>query len=87
MKLPVYAIRDVRSTFTGLTVDTNDATAARNFAHAVMQVGSIMNSHPQDFSLYRLGEFDTDTGVLIPLSPIQLVMDGVSVEGVTRDGR
>lgn len=87
MKLPVYAIRDVRSTFTGLTVDTNDATAVRNFAHAVMQVGSIMNSHPQDFSLYRLGEFDTDTGVLIPLSPIQLVMDGVSVEGVTRDGR
>lgn len=87
MKLPVYAIRDVRSTFTGLTVDTNDATASRNFAHAVMQVGSIMNSHPQDFSLYRLGEFDTDTGVLIPLSPIHLVMDGVSVEGVTRDGR
>lgn len=87
MKLPVYAIRDVRSTFTSLTVDTNDATASRNFAHAVMQVGSIMHSHPQDFSLYRLGEFDTDTGVLIPLSPIQLVMDGVSVEGVTRDGR
>lgn len=87
MKLPVYAVRDVRSTFTGLTIDTNDATAARNFSHAVMQVGSIMNSHPQDFSLYRLGEFDTDTGILIPLSPIQLVMDGVSVEGVTRDGR
>lgn len=87
MKLPVYAVRDLRSTFTGLTVDTNDATAARNFAHAVMQAGSIMHSHPQDFSLYRLAEFDTETGVLTPLSPIQLVMDGVSVEGVTRDGR
>lgn len=87
MKLPVYAVRDLRSSFTGLTVDTNDATAARNFAHAVMQVGSIMHSHSQDFSLYRLAEFDTETGVLIPLSPIQLVMDGSSVEGVTRDGR
>lgn len=33
----IYAIKDAKSTFMPCTVDVNDATAVRNFEHAVRQ--------------------------------------------------
>lgn len=64
MIYPVYAIRDAKVGFMSPTVDQNDASAARNFEHAVMNSASLMNSHPGDYALYRIGSFDTETGVI-----------------------
>lgn len=67
MKFPVYALRDVKVGFTNLTTDQNDDSARRGFAHALSSSSSsIMGFAPADFSLYRIGEFDIDTGILIP---------------------
>ena len=38
----IYAIKDAKSTFMPCTVDVNDATAVRNFEHAVRQPGSLL---------------------------------------------
>ena len=38
----LYAIKDAKSTFMPCTVDVNDATAIRNFEHAVRQKDSIL---------------------------------------------
>lgn len=66
MKFGMYAIKDAKTGFMTPTVDQNDASALRNFEHAVNQPDSLLNSHPNDFALYLLGEFDTDAGISTP---------------------
>lgn len=66
MKFGLYSIKDAKTGFMTPTVDQNDASALRNFAHAVSQSDSLLHSHPNDFALYLLGEFDTDVGISIP---------------------
>lgn len=78
MKFPIYSIRDVHTGFMSPTVDSNDAAATRNFAHAVGNSASLMNSHPKDYALYHIGEFDSETGELIPCMP-ELVIDAFSL--------
>lgn len=78
MKLPVYSIRDVHTGFMSPTVDQNDASAMRNFRHAVMQSASLMNSHPKDYSLYRIGTFETDSGAFESELP-ELITDAFSL--------
>lgn len=78
MKLPIYSIRDVHTGFMTPTVDQNDASAMRNFAHAVMNSASLMNSHPKDYSLYKIGEFDIETGAISGCMP-ELVTDAFSL--------
>ena len=71
----IYSIKDAKSTFMPCTVDVNDATAVRNFEHAVRQPDSILASHPNDFALFKLGEYDNESGVISPLFPPQLLCD------------
>lgn len=69
----IYAIKDAKSTFMPCTVDVNDATAIRNFEHAVRQPDSILASHPNDFALFKVGEYDNESGVISPVfPPVQL---------------
>ena len=79
MKLNVYAIRDLRSGFFGLTTEQNDYIAARNFANAIMESKGVLFTHASDFQLFRIGEFDSDKGVLIPVQLHELVSDGAEV--------
>lgn len=70
----IYAIKDAKSSFMPCTVDTNDSTAIRNFEHAVRQPGSLLASHPNDFTLFRVGSFDDAVGsVQAPIDPVLLV--------------
>ena len=66
MKYNVYCIRDDKTGFLTPTVDTNHFTAARNFANAIMQGQGVLFTHADDFRLYCIGEFDTESGQLIP---------------------
>lgn len=70
MSFGLYAIRDVKTSFLSPAIDVNDQAAVRNFYHTVQNSEGVMYSCPQDFSLYRVGEFDADSGLLIPASPI-----------------
>lgn len=62
----VYAIRDIKTGFMTPTFDVNDQTAIRNFSHAVVNSDTVLFSYAKDFSLYRLGTYDSDTGSLVP---------------------
>uniref|UniRef100_A0AAU8B9V3 Nonstructural protein n=1 Tax=Dulem virus 104 TaxID=3145581 RepID=A0AAU8B9V3_9VIRU len=76
MKLNVYVIRDQRTCFMTPTFDYNDQSAIRNFEHAVLQKESLFNSHAEDYSIYRIGEYDNQTGIISPeVSPV-LILDG-----------
>lgn len=77
MKLGMYAIKDAKTGFMTPTVDANDASALRNFEHAIYQHDSLLNSHPNDFTLCKLASFDTDLGICDVL-PVPLVVADAS---------
>lgn len=62
MKYGIYAIRDLKTGFLTPTIDQNNASAMRNFEHACMNIDSLFYSHPDDYSLFYLGDYDTDRG-------------------------
>lgn len=78
MKYGVYSIRDSKVGFTPPVVDQSDQSAIRGFGFAINNPENIMNFSPKDFDLYKVGEFDSEKGVLIPLDMPELVYNGVS---------
>lgn len=79
MKYGVYSIRDARTGFLPPTVDINDSSAMRNFAHACMQKESLLFSHIEDYALYKIGDFFTDSGTISEQLP-ELILDGSSIQ-------
>lgn len=76
MKMNMYVIRDQRTTYMTPSVDYNDQSAVRNFEHAVLNKDSLFNSHAEDYSLYRIGEYDNQTGRITPEESPVLILDG-----------
>ncbi|UPW41010.1 nonstructural protein [Sigmofec virus UA08Rod_5764] len=62
-------MRDVKTGFMTPTVDINDQSAVRNFYHAVGNSEGVLYSFSQDFSLYKIGEMDSDSGLITPVVP------------------
>lgn len=54
--------------------------AERSFADEVNRVApdNAMNSHPEDFNLFLIGEYDEVSGALSPLNPPSLMVSGAS---------
>lgn len=63
MKKPVYALRDELAGFLSVNVDINDEVAKRNFL-ASMKNHGLNNAIIKDYSLYRIGDIETDSGQL-----------------------
>lgn len=73
MKYGLYAIRDAKVGFMSVTADVNDAAARRNFEHAASNSQSLFFTHPQDYDLYKVGVYDTESGVIDPIVPPEFV--------------
>jgi len=43
----------------------SDAEAIRAFTDTVTDPGSLLNKHPEDFSLFVVGDFDEETGRVV----------------------
>lgn len=92
MILGIYSIRDSLSGFMTPVVEQNDAIALRNFAMACQQYpgssgASLMRWKPDDFSFFKLGEFDTDSGIITPFSAPEFVASGLSVSSKSKAKR
>ena len=81
MKYPLYSYRDIKIGFMPPQADTSDQTAIRGFSYAVNTKEGLMNFSPKDFDLYKVGEFDTETGQITGMMP-ELIVSGTSVFGV-----
>lgn len=79
MTLGIYCIEDIKSSFMSPTVDANDATARRNFDHAVKNTDSVLFTHREDFRLMKIGAFDTVTGCITSFPNPILMLDGKDV--------
>lgn len=79
MILGVYSIQDRLTGYLQPTFEVNDAVALRNFEHAVLSGGSLLDSHAVDYVLCRIGSLDDQTGVLTPVDPIQQIVTARAV--------
>lgn len=84
----VYSIQDRLSGFQTPVLEQSDPVAMRNFAMAcdVMRKDtSVMAYRPGDFCLYHIADFDTSSGVVSPVVPVELVCSGSSLKEVLYD--
>lgn len=58
----IYAIKDVKSGFTTIFPRANDELARRDFYGAVNSSNNQLNTFPEDFELWRVAEFDIQSG-------------------------
>lgn len=86
MTYGIYCIRDALTGYLTPTADVNDPSALRNFTSAVLTPGTLYDTSAKDYDLYKLGEFDSDSGRLNPLPAPQHLANGLSVQlsGVVR---
>lgn len=80
----VYSIRDELSGFMTPVLEANDAIAMRSFRHAcdLQPDSSLMSWKPTDYTLFRIATFDSESGVITPISPAELICRGENHEKV-----
>lgn len=78
----VYGLQDRLNGFMSITLDNKDELAMRGFMHAIKCApkDSFFYTNPDDYSLYKIADFDTDSGQITPLSPPVFLMRGEKVE-------
>lgn len=83
MNIPVYSIKDHKGTFMDLMLSTHDQFAIRSFAQAVNAdpVKSMFAFAPGDYDLFKVAEFDSESGIVTPINPIEFVVNGGSLAG------
>lgn len=73
MRFGLYSIKDAKTGFMTPVLEQGDPAALRNFSAAVNQPDSIMHQYPNDFALYKVANFDTDSGIDPVVAPILIV--------------
>lgn len=76
----VYAMHDRLAGYLTPTVEINDAVAMRNFEHAVLTSNSIINSHSDDFNLCKIATFDSNSGEIKSVFPVEVILTGAAVQ-------
>lgn len=73
----VFSVFDAKSAAFGVPfTDQSEASATRNFGDAVKDgsnPNNMWHKHPEDFSLFQVGEFDMSSGELLPCIPKSLI--------------
>lgn len=80
MIYPIYVIKDAKIGFMNPTVDQNDMTAVRNLRVAMADDHSVIKLHASDFSLYKIGNFDTESGIIDSFSSPEFIADAVTLK-------
>lgn len=77
MKINIYSIKDNVAGFLQPTYSLYETQALRDFSYACNQPG-LMNFKPEDYSLWYVGSFDTETGEVESIVP-KLIIHGSEV--------
>lgn len=84
MVYSMYSVRDCKVDFSAPFVSGNDQAAIRSFALAVNSGDSMLSDSPSDFDLYKVAEFDSASGVITSVVPVQWIVSGTSLVGAYR---
>lgn len=81
MKFGVYSMRDsVSGLYNNPTFEQSDLIAIRSFKFAVNK-NEFLQFNAHDVDLFKIGEFDNETGEMFPCTP-QKLADGVSMKEI-----
>jgi hypothetical protein len=62
----VYSLFDKKAKiYMNVFTDINDGTAIRQMQQACEQEGSVISKYPSDYALYRITQWDDETGQLL----------------------
>lgn len=76
MIVGVYALFDkVRNQFGSISIDTNNEVAKRGFLFAVSK-DTQLQYISKDLELFKIGEMNTDNGIISPLAVHELISRG-----------
>lgn len=71
----MYTIQDDKMEVHGyLHLCDTDAQAVRQFGDVINDNTSVFSKHPEDYRLFRVGTFNTLTGVVCPVAPVRIIV-------------
>lgn len=72
--MKIYTVRDaITEKFFGrMFLFQNDEHAKRVFVHSILNQDDPMSKHPDDYTLYRVGAYDDNTGIPIGHDPVRV---------------
>lgn len=77
----LYVVYDSKSeTYTAPTLNPARGQAIRSFSDAVNGEKTVLSTHPEDFTLFEIGEFDIYTGALTVYDAKVAVVNGIDVK-------
>lgn len=79
MIMNMYSIKDAKSDF-GAPVPIQDNEMAKRWFDNQVKTTPFLNNYPEDFALYNLGTFDTETGKIEPIPFPEEIMHALEVK-------
>lgn len=74
MTKKMFSVYDIKAAvFSSPFTSIRNETAIRDFTNACNDPDSMLSKNPGDYHLYELAEFDDYTGVITPISPINMI--------------
>lgn len=62
----IYCIKDEKIGFRSIMEQNSDGEAIRTFWTTINDTNTLIGQWPEDFSLWRIGRYDKNTGVITP---------------------
>nr|QJB21064.1 MAG: nonstructural protein [Microvirus sp.] len=75
----LYCMKDEKVGYLTVTQDVNDYSAMRNFRYSVSKSDSFAAFSRNDFKLFKLGTFDSNSGEIVLESTPALLLSGDSL--------
>lgn len=79
MKYGIYSIRDALNGFLYISTENNDQSAERGFKFRLSKPDSFDGYAAKDLDLFKVGEFDQETGMIEPINPPKLIINGYAI--------
>lgn len=80
MRTFIYTVYDNKALVYGTPFfAVTDGSAVRSFSDLVNDANTTVGRHPNDFSLFVVGEYDDQKGLLTPFSPLRHLVDAASL--------
>lgn len=80
MKIDIYALRDEKAgVFLKTFPERSEASVTRDFGMAVFQSDTQVSKYPEDYSIYKIANFDDVSGEYKNYTPIACVIRGSEV--------
>lgn len=69
----MYAVKDTKIGYQSPFLQVSEAVAKRSFKEAVNDTRSEMNRHPEDIELWKVGDYDDQTGKITGQEPKYII--------------